>query len=231
MRKTSLILLLFISSIGTATIEAQEYKYELGISLGPIGYLGDANPQIPFSTLGVGALVQARYNINFRMVAHLSVGYQLFRGKTKLQDTRFPSDPTLKFSTSTILLNPTFEYNFFPYSDKYPFLQTRRMTPYISLGMALGLGFKQAGGVFFMPGLTGAIGLKYKVANRWNLQLQLGGMHFFTDALESGGKSANTLNNPYGVAQRPWKGNDGAVAILMGISYEFGAKTVECRKL
>lgn len=231
MKKTSLLLLLFIASIEVFPLKAQEYKYELGTSLGAVGYLGDLNPAVPFASLGAGAHVQARYNINFRMVAFVSLGYQLFRGQSKQQDVRFPNSPSLKFSTSTILLNPAFEYNFFPYSDKFPFLQTKRLTPYISLGVALGLGLKEKGGAFFIPGVTGALGLKFKVANRWNIQLQLGGMHCFTDALETGKKEGSTLNNPYGVNKRPWKGNDGGVALLVGVTYEFGSRVIECNKL
>lgn len=231
MKKTSLLLLLFIASIEVFPLKAQEYKYELGTSLGAVGYMGDLNPTVPFASLGAGAYVQARYNINFRMVAFVSLGYQLFRGQSKQQDVRFPNSPSVKFSTSTILLNPAFEYNFFPYSDKFPFLQTKRLTPYISLGVAVGLGLKEKGGAFFIPGVTGALGLKYKVANRWNIQLQLGGMHCFTDALETGKKEGNAMNNPYGVNKRPWKGNDGGVALLVGVTYEFGSRVVECNKL
>lgn len=228
MRRNSILFLIALT-ISWGASEAQEYRYELGVTTGAVGYLGDANPRIPFASPGGGVMVQARYNFNFRIVGYLSLGYQLFTGKTTLGRTDFPETVAPRFSTSALLLNPAFEYNFYPYSDKFSFLGTKRLSPYISLGLALGLGFEYKGRPFFMPGFSGAVGLKYKVANRWNLQLQLGGIHFFTDKLDSGGNAlAASLDNPYGLSKQPWKGNDGAVMLLLGVTYEFGRRVTEC---
>lgn len=210
-------------------LEAQEYNYEVGFAAGPTGYLGDAGPVVPFAPPGASGVVQTRYNINFRMAAYLSLGYHLFRGNTSYSESSFPNDATAKFTTSTLLLNPAFEYNFYPYSDKFPFLQTRRLSPYVSVGMVAGVGFG-AKGVFIIPGLSGALGLKYKVATRWNLQLQLGGMHFFSDKLEGGNAQADFLNNPHHLSSPPWKGNDGSISLLLGITYEFGSRASDCNK-
>ncbi len=229
--KTTNILLLLLFTPLVTQLNAQEYKYEVGIATGVNSYLGDANPAIPFATPGATAMVQARYNINFRMVAFVGVQYNLFRGNSNVAKTVFPQNSSSKFSTASILFTPAFEYNFYPYSDKYPFLQTKRLTPYISLGLAVGVGLANQAKPFVIPGLSGALGLKYKVANRLNLQLQLGGMHFFTDKLEGASNTTAFLNNPYGIAKQPWKGNDGAINVLVGITYEFGQQVKSCNNL
>lgn len=211
---------------------AQEYKYEVGFATGATGYLGDLNPKIPFASPGVGAAVQARYNINFRAMGYLALSYNFFQGKNLATGSDFVEGRDVRFATSSLLLNPAFEYNFYPYSDKYPFLGTRRITPYISLGLVAGIGLGDRGSAFFIPGLSGGFGLKYKVANKWNLQLQLGGMHFFTDKLDTGGSSSpRHLNNPYQLAYQPWKGNDGAVMLQFGVTYEFGVREKDCHAL
>lgn len=230
MKRSSIVLFIFLISY-PIFVRSQEYKYELGIISGATGYLGDANRTIPFASPGLATAVQGRYNINFRFVGFLSLGYYLFRGNNFQGKNRFPHNAQAKFATSTILVNPAMEYNFYPYSDKYPFLQTKRLSPYLSLGIVLGTGFKDGGGLFFFPGFSGFLGLKYKVANQWNLQCQLGGMYLFTDGLEKGTKEASFFENPYNIAKAPWKGTDGGVFFLFGVTYEFGSTKASCSLL
>lgn len=210
---------------------AQEYKYELGGMLGASCYLGDANPRNPMRSVGISAHAVARYNIDFRFVVGASAGYTQLRGNSHNSGTLFPQSVEGSFNTSTILLNPFVEYNFYPYSDKFSYLRTKRLVPYISLGVAAGVGFNYQNKPFFLPAISGALGLKYKVANRWNVQLQLAGMHFFADALESSSKAGSAFNNPLGTSKLPWKGGDGMVALWLGVTYEFGMHKRSCNNL
>lgn len=210
---------------------AQEYRYEVGAAAALAGYLGDAGPKIPFVPPGFGLSIVSRYNINFRMAGYLALDYTLYRGNLRYAHSEFPQATEARFATSTFLLNPAFEYHFYPYSDKFSFRHTRRLVPYIALGFAAGVGLKAQGGLFFIPGLTGALGLKYKLANRWNITCSLGGKYFFTDKLEAGSKDAAWLDNPLAIAKAPFKGNDGGVALTIGLTYEFGKRTSGCNNL
>lgn len=227
MRNLSLSLLLFVTA---AALSAQEYRYDVGASLGTVGYLGDANPTIPFAAPGASLQIVGRYNMNLSMAFSGTLGYYLLRGSTKRHPEQFPSGQAISFHSSAILFQPRFEYNFYPYSDKFHFLSTRRLVPFLSLGLPLGIAFTKRSPAF-LPGVAASFGLKYKMANRWNLLLEVQGMHFFSDRLDTPTAESDFLNNPYRLSALPWKGGDGIIAVVVAVTYEFGYIKAQCNNL
>lgn len=227
MRNLSIAVLILLSS---SCLAAQEYRYDAGASVGMVGYLGDANPAIPMASPGATLQVVGRYNMNLWMSFSGTMGYYLFRGSTKRHPEQFPGMPKVSFNSSAVMFQPRFEYNFYPYSDKFSFLSTKRLVPFLSLSIPLGLAFAEKS-VAFLPGLAASFGVKYKMANRWNLLVELQGMHFFADRLDTPNQQTEFLNNPYGTSKLPWKGGDGGLAVCVSVTYEFGYIKPQCNNL
>lgn len=222
-------LLVWAMSLCPLFVWAQHYSHEVGGQLAMVGYLGDANRRIPFRMPGFGVGVQYRRNFDLRMAVSVKADYALYRGDTRHANTLFPGGQAARFSTHSALAQALFEYNFYPYSDKFAFLATQRLSPYVGVGVAAGAAFGSEG-MAFLPGIVGEVGLKYKLASRLNAQLSLGGKHFFSDRLDALSKGSGFLNNPFGVSGLPWKGGDGAVYISLGFSYEFGTHHEQCQR-
>ncbi len=224
--------LLFIVLFGgiTHSMRGQEYRFELGALAGVSSYLGDANPRNPFTAMGANVNLMGRYNYNFRVAFSSELGYFLAQG-TSLRNPKnhFPKNAQGKFVTNGALLSLCAEYNFYPYSDKYPFLQTKRFTPFVSGGLSGGLAFQNKS-VAFLPGVNIGLGVKWKIRNRLNLIAKLDGIHFFSDKLDTSSKSSAFLSNPYHTKSSFIKGGDGMVRLMVGISYEFKARGTNCNK-
>lgn len=210
------------------SLNAQEYRYEMGVSAGTVAYLGDANPSNPFNTIGgsLGGFFHYNHNLRLALTAHLD--YFHWRGNTQsFQGNVFPNAAQASFSCHAVGAIFRSEYNFYPYSDKYPFLQTRRLTPYIAAGATFALSLQQQKPVFH-PGVNLALGLKYKLRNRINLIAYVEGTHFFSDRLDTSSSSSSFLSNPYNVSSSLLKGGDGMVRLMVGVSYEFQKQTTNC---
>ena len=216
------------------TLQAQEYKYELGGQLGTGSYLGDANAKVPFSPLGINAAGVWRYNHNFRTAFSATLGYQLTPISSSAGDNTLPGTTEgaeaqpLKGTAHLVHLQLLAEYNFVHYSDKFAYLNTRRLAPFIAGGVDLGLCPSYGNKVAFLPGLTLGAGLKYKIKNRLNLTAMLQGFHYFSDRLDTPNQATASLSNPYGLPYQGVKGGDGRISLSIGLTYEFGLKKTTC---
>lgn len=223
----SVVLLL---CLGSFTVQAQEYKYEYGVQVGIGSYLGDANPSIPFTPLGAEVAASWRYNANFRSAFSAHVGYVLLPFNTMVTENAFPVQSGDKHKGVSHLLHVQLlaEYNFVHYSDKFRYLNTRRLAPFISGGIDLGVApFAET--FVFAPGLTLGVGMKYKIQNRLNLVVNLQGFHYFSDALDTPSNDLGWLDNPYRIPHQFVKGGDGRMALTVGLTYEFGMRRSTCQ--
>lgn len=169
------LLLLILGGIHSA-LNAQEYRLEWGGIASVNSYLGDANRVIPFASVGGGVGAQMRYNHNFRIAFSGDLSYNYIHGNSQIRNQVYPQQTSkVNFAAHALLLSFRGEYNFFAYSDKYPFLHTRRWSPYLALGLSVGAAFGKDAHTF-MPGIEGALGIKYKIANRLNL-MEIGRAH------------------------------------------------------
>lgn len=221
------LLLLILGGIHSA-LNAQEYRLEWGGIASVNSYLGDANRVIPFASVGGGVGAQMRYNHNFRIAFSGDLSYNYIHGNSRIRNQVYPQQTSkINFAAHALLLSIKGEYNFFAYSDKYPFLHTRRWSPYLALGLSVGAAFGKDAHTF-MPGIEGALGIKYKIANRLNLIASLGGRQFFTDRLDALSNESSFLSNPYRLQSSWYKGGDGMLLITLGFTYEFSSRGSSC---
>jgi hypothetical protein len=222
------IVLLF--SVSSFAISAQEYLYEIGGMGGGSFYMGDANNNAAFRNMNpaVGALF--RYNVNFRSALKVNLAYARVTGSTEGLKNVFPNNEQTAFERNVIDLGVQGEFNFFPYSDKYKYLYTKRISPYI----AGGLGFSAApggdgGNMFFSPHISAGTGVKYKLVPRINIGAELSIRKLFGDGLDTMGDN-KLLDNPYQITSGGFKNKDWYSMLMITVTFDFGLRDCNCNK-
>jgi hypothetical protein len=206
---------------------AQEYKYEIGGMAGMSMYLGDANEASLLRGWNPAGGLIYRYNINFRWALKTELMMGKATGETKNEANVFPNHAQAAFRRNFFELGSQIEFNFLPYSDKFPYLNTRKISPYIFTG--LGLTLAPGKDTFFGLNLPIGIGVKYKVKHKVNLGVEYGVHRLFGDAFDApiSGEGFH-LNNPYRVRQGIFKNKDWYNTLLFSITWEFGLKDERC---
>lgn len=201
---------------------AQEYKYELGASLGTSYYMGDAVRRGPFGMHSVGLGGVGRYNLNFRSALVTTLGYLVLRGDSRLADNAFPEGRHAAFSTHSVQWSVGGEHNFLPLSDKYRYLQTSSWSPYIGGGGLLALAWGQEASAL-VPGVYLSCGLKYMLSSRVTLSAKWQIQYYLSDRLDALGRDNKWLANPFGL-NRGIKGGDAAGLVSISLSYQMGLR-------
>ncbi|GHV58345.1 hypothetical protein FACS1894182_10210 [Bacteroidia bacterium] len=213
--------------ISCSAAAAQEYKYEIGGMAGASMYLGDANEASLLKGWNPAGGLIYRYNLDFRWALKADLLIGKVTGDTKNEANVFPNHAQAAFKRNFFELGGQVEFNFLPYSDKFAYLNTRKISPYLFTG----LGFTLAPGdnTFFGVNWPIGIGVKYKLMHKVNLGVEYGVHRLFSDAFDApnSGQGFN-LNNPYQVQQGMFKNKDWYNTLLFSITWEFGLRDKRC---
>ncbi len=223
-RKLYVLCLLSITTCATAV--AQEYKYEIGGAAGMSMYMGDAN-QTNFFTgwhPSFGAVFRKNFNLRWALKTDLMFGK--VSGDTRNTDNVFPGNAETSFSRNFYELGGQMEFNFLPYSDKFAYLGTSKLSPYIFVGM--GLTFAPGDDAFFGLNMPLGIGVKYKIKNRVNLGLEYGVRKLFQDGFDAPEKTDFSLDNPYRIQTNFMKNNDWYSILMFTVTWDFGPNNGNC---
>ncbi len=221
------ILVVIHSLVLTATLRAQEYKYEIGGMAGVSFYMGDANKTKLYQSPGPAGGVVFRYNMDFRWAikSNLAIGH--ISGDTKHSGNAFPYAQQSSFSRMFYELGGQVEFNFFNYSDKFPYLDTKRWTPYVFTGV--GFTFGSGEKTFFDANIPLGVGVKYKLRDRLNLGFEFSFRRLFSDDFDVTKKGQNfNLNDPYGVKSSVLKNKDWYSLTVISITWDFGFRCNPC---
>ena len=224
-QRLGIMILFCLSSFG---VGAQEYLYEIGGMAGGSFYMGDANRNTAFKGMNPTASALFRYNANFRIALKGNLAWARVSGSTEGLDNVFPDNAQASFERNVIDLGGQLEFNFFPYSDKYKYLYTKRVSPYI-MG---GLGFSAApgnGDMLFSPHISLGTGVKYKLKNRINIGAELSIRKLFGDGLDVSAGN-NLLDNPYAMESGWLKNKDWYSMLTIFVTYDFGLRNCNCNK-
>ena len=224
-----IVLFFTLSMLACATVVAQEYKYEIGGGLGCSAYMGDANKGNPFlgQNFSLGAVF--RKNINFRWAIKANLLTGSVSGNTDNSDNAYPYGETAEFKRSFYDLGGQMEFNFLPYSDKFPYLQTSKFSPYILAGLGLTLG--TGDDTFFGLNIPLGVGVKYKVKNRVNLGLEYTVRKLFGDSFDAPDKSGFNLDDPYKMNNSIMKNKDWYNILMFSITWDFGPNDRKCNNI
>ena len=224
-QRISIIILLSLSSFGAG---AQEYLYEIGGMIGGSFYMGDANKNTLFRNMNPAASVAFRYNANFRIAFKADLSWARVSGSTEGIENVFPDNAHASFERNIIDLGGQAEFNFFPYSDMYKYLLTKRISPFV----AGGFGFAAAPGngeMFFSPYISIGTGVKYKLKNRINVGAEFTIRKLFGDGLDVSAGN-DLLNNPYEMQSGLLKNKDWYAMLTFFVTYDFGLRNCNCNK-
>jgi len=209
------------------TAVAQEYKYEIGGMAGLSMYMGDANQSALLQGLNPAGGVVFRRNFNFRWALKTDLMMGRITGDTKNTENVFLNRGEAAFARSFFKLGGQIEFNFLPYSDKFAYLNTSRIAPYLltGLGFTVAPGKNQTfGNVHFPLGL----GVKYKIKNRINLGLEYSVHKLFGDSFDAPDKEGFNLDNPYKIKSGLFKNKDGYNTLMFSVTWDFGPNDRKC---
>ena len=221
-KKYILVFVLIALSAAVGQLYGQEYKYEIGGAGGTAFYMGDANKTALFKDARSALGAVFRNNINFRWAIKSNLYWGQVAGSTTDASTSFPNGLSTSFSRNFFDLGSQAEFNFFPYSDKFAYMNTKRLSPYIlvGLGFTLAVGDEKA---FATVNLPIGLGAKYKLANRLNLGCEFTMRKLFGDSFDS-----KALNAPMGVNSSFFKNKDWCSTFLLSLTWDFGPRNGTC---
>lgn len=219
-----LLIILLISLF--PALKAQEYKHEIGGITGGTFYIGDANKGVLFKGLNPSIGAVFRYNTNFRWAIKTNLLWTKVSGNTKGVDNAFPFSEEISFSRNLVELGGQAEFNFFSYSDKFAYVDTRCFTPYLLVGLGMTVA---SGGNDTFAGVNVplGVGLKYKIKNRMNLGCEFSFRKLFKDNLEGD----TQLDSPYDIDSNIWKNKDWYTCLLFTITWDFGLRDRPCNNM
>ena len=212
----------------TFRVDAQEYLYEIGGMLGGSFYMGDANRNTVFKNTNPAAGFVFRYNVNFHVALKANLAWARVSGSTEGLENVFPDHAQASFGKNVIDLGGQGEFNFFPYSDKFEYLHTKRVSPYIAGGFGLSAA-PGDGELFFSPYLSLGTGVKYKLKNRINIGAEWSIRKLFSDRLDVS-KGNQLLDNPYGIESGWFKNKDMYSMLMISLTYDFGLRDCNCNR-
>jgi hypothetical protein len=222
--------MIFAGSLSFALIHAQEYLYEIGGMGGAAAYMGDVNQTAPLKGLNPAAGVVFRYNANFRIALKADLAWARISGSTEGLENVFPERAQASFERNVFEVGGQFEFNFFPYSDKYAYLNTKRFSPYLLVGLGATVA-PGNGSTFSGLNLPVGIGAKYKLKNRLNLGCELSVRRLFGDGLDVTDESNRILDNPYGIGGSVMKNRDWYLTLTISVTWDFGLRNCQCNSI
>jgi hypothetical protein len=191
--------------------------WEIGGNFGGAGYMGDLNQHNPFKFSGLGGVVFVKRNFNPYWGVKVGFNHGMVQGADSLSNDPSQYNRNLSFKTSMTEVSLMGEFNFMEY---VPSVSKNMFTPYFFAGVALTeytpkatyqgqsyeLRLLETEGKAYKGSTIAApfgIGIKYNVAGRVSLGLELGYRVAFTDYLDDvSGLYADkaTLSSPLSVA-------------------------------
>ncbi|MCC8146577.1 MAG: DUF6089 family protein [Bacteroidales bacterium] len=211
-----------------ATVVAQEYRYEIGGMAGMSMYMGDANQSSLLKGWNPAGGLVFRNNLNFRWALKADLLIGKVTGSSKNTENVFLNHREGSFSRTFFELGGHIEFNFLPYSDKFPYLNTSKISPYIFTGLGVTVA-PGDGRTFLGLNLPLGAGVKYKLKNRLNLGLEVAVHKLFRDSFDTPSYSSDFgLDTPYRVESGLFKNKDWYNTVLISLTWEFGLRDGRC---
>lgn len=132
MLKSYLTIIAIVIFLVPSIIKGQEY--EVGISGGVTGYMGDLNSTNPFYFKNLGGGVLGRYNMNPTWFIQLDMNYLFLTGRDYDFNNQFQRTRNLSFNNEVKEISLKAGFNFFKYSAGR---RLNKYTPYILGGVSL----------------------------------------------------------------------------------------------
>ncbi len=239
MRRLLTYICLFLTTALTAVAQDDvEYRAEIGAAVVGNTYLGDFNGSLTKNICPGGGVVFRRI-FNPYMAMRVQAMYTQLKGDYADASTVYPEleDVGYDFKNTAFDLSATYEYNFLPYGTGRDVRGTKRLTPFISLGVGMTYVRCKNGTRDYSNDeiITDAksivtaniplgVGVKYKLGARTNISLDWQ-MHFsLSDKLDG-------VKDPYYIkSSGVFKNTDCYSTLSLAVTYSISAKCPTCQK-
>lgn len=219
----STMLITFLLSTMCMYAEDRPYLCEFGVQGGLSYYVGDAVPHI-FMYPQYAAGGQFRYKFTPRWALQVKGQWQQIKYPAPDEQGVPVKDNMLK--NQMINIDVVAEFNFFRFGQKQYDTRIKPITPYIFLGVGMGVynDYSKVGA--YMPF---GFGMKWKFAPRWGLNIAWQHQLFFADNLENNPLYDN-YPNEYKMNGSNILKNDLTSTLTLGIVFEFARQKAVCRR-
>lgn len=224
---TSLVLLTTMVISSTAQDDS-EYRLEVGVGAGAMGYLGDFNGSLT-KDLQPAVSLTGRYVFNPYMALRINVAKGTMKGSSADVETYYPdyANQVYTFKNSLYDASVLYELNFWPYGTGRDYRGAKRLTPFIFAGLGMTYadvktnGAKKGKVAFNLPL---GVGMKYKIGERVNIGLEWS-IHFAqNDELDG-------VKDPYHIKSSGLFKNTDCYSLLQAtLTYSFSPKCTTCNK-
>lgn len=140
-------------------------------------------------------------------------------GNSASEQNVYPGGETYAFKSQLYDLGAQFEFNFLNYGIGSKYLKLKRITPYVTLGA--GVTMAKGDGDCFTMNVPMGVGVKYKIAERWNLGLEFTMRLSLSDKID-GLKDLNGISSGFG------KNTDWYSFTMISVTYEFSKRCRTC---
>lgn len=218
MKKILIALLLCVSVV--ITMQAQDYRYEVGAGVGMSGYLGDVNKSNVLQSPGLAGGLVFRYLPSTRWAVKASATVAGISGNSAENNMVFPDGQTYSFNSTLCDVGAQIEFNFLNYGIGATYMKLKRITPYATLGLG-GVYASASGKSSFTMNIPMGVGVKYKLKERLNLGFEFTMRKAFGDKLDG-------LSDLNGVKSSFGKNTDWISFAMFTITYEFSKRCRTC---
>lgn len=228
------LIFLFTIAIFTAVGQNNPYRAEIGIQVGGNVYSGDVNtvasPDLYIRNLknikpDVGVVF--RYRFNKRLALRLGYDFTKVKGNYLFRDTLQTHAAYL--NNPLHLIDLTGEFNFVDLENN-PYKRTsKKVSPYIFAGIGWVMMPKynnNTTGVNQAMTLPFGVGIKTKLGNRWNFNIQWTNRLLLKDNLEG----VSLYDNPTPMTIHNPLNHDFLSGIAIGLTYDFWANDCDCNQ-
>lgn len=206
-----------------ANAQTAPYKFDIGAEIGMSGYIGEANSSNIFKHPGFDGELSFRYIGDARWAIRGVMSVLTLSGNTEGMANVLPDFANYSFSSTVFDLGVRGEFNFFAYGIGETYKRLRRWTPYLSLGIGMGVASSKGGDTYFAPTLPMGLGFKFKLRERLNLGIEFTMTKAFNHKFDSADLAdVNLIHKAF------YKNTDWYSRLTIGISYEFGKRCETC---
>ncbi|MBO7610432.1 MAG: outer membrane beta-barrel protein [Muribaculaceae bacterium] len=202
-------------------LNAQEYRFEVGPTLGIAGYLGDINKSNMWKHPGLAGGAMLRYVANSRWAFKGNLTYGRVSGSTRDSGMKWPEGYGAEFKSNIYDLSATAEFNFFHFGAGPRYKNYKRLSPYMVVGLGTVFSTTGKGNTGFCLTLPMGAGVKFKLKERMNIGFE------FTMRKDFGDKLDN-VSDPYGIKHGFAKNTDWHSFALFTVTYEFSKRCTKC---
>ena len=211
------ITLITLASV-TSVFAQDTYRYEVGGGIGMSGYIGDASTNIMkhpgWAAGGIFCyVIDRRWSLKANLIV-ANIG-----GRS--DGIVYPGGAVYEFNSTLYDAGAQMEFNFFNFGIGSKYMNLKRITPYLTVGLGGTFATPDVGGNAFAIVLPMGVGVKYKWKERLNLGLEFTMRKSFGDGLDG-------LSDLNGIRHSFAKNTDWYSVLMVSVTYEFGKRCKVC---